>query len=138
MSRISLATHPLLLGFEGLDELVERAARMSGDGFPPYNILQLGEDRYRITLAVAGFGVEDLSVTVEDGSLVVRGKRPSAGEDRVFLHRGIAQRPFQRSFVLAERMEAVAAHYETGLLHVDLERRSPEAEATRIEIESRS
>ncbi|GMG82857.1 Hsp20 family protein [Paralimibaculum aggregatum] len=136
MSRISLASNPFLLGFEGLDELVERAQRSSAEGFPPYNILQIDADRYRITLAVAGFAPEDLSVTVEGGSLVVRGRRGAEAGEREFLHRGIALRPFQRSFVLAERMEVTGAHFEIGLLHVDLERRAAEARPTRIPIDT--
>jgi len=134
MSRSTLASNPFLLGFEQLDALVERASRASSDGYPPFNIVQIGEDNYRITLAVAGFAPEDLSVVVEAGSLVVRGKRAGGDEGREFLHRGIATRQFQRSFVLAERVEVLGAHLEQGLLHVELERISIEPEVTRIPI----
>lgn len=136
MSRISLASHPFLLGFDRLDELVERAARAGGDGYPPYNIAQYGADRYRITLAVAGFAPEDLSVTVEDTTLVVAGTRPERAEGREVLHRGIGERAFRRSFVLAERLEVTGAHLETGLLHVDLVRRAADPHVARIEIET--
>ncbi|MEM1345232.1 MAG: Hsp20 family protein [Pseudomonadota bacterium] len=138
MSRISLASHPFLLGFEQLDQLVERAARGGTEGYPPFNIEQNGADAYRITLAVAGFGEPDLSITVEDGHLVVRGRQADAGEERVFLHRGIAARQFQRSFVLAERVEVVGAHLDHGLLHIDLERQSPEVSVQRIAISTKA
>ncbi len=137
MSRISLASHPFLLGFDRLDEMAERAARSGTEGYPPFNIEQHGEDRYRITLAVAGFTPDDLSVTVENGHLVIRGRRAASGEDdRVFLHRGIALRQFQRSFVLAERMEVTGARLDLGLLHVDLERQAADPAVTRIDITS--
>ncbi len=138
MSRISLASHPYLLGFDQLDELVERAARHTADGYPPYNIAQHGPDAYRITLAVAGFGPEELSIVVEEGTLVVRGRRAPETSERVFLHQGIGRRPFQRSFVLAERMEVTAAHYEHGLLQIDLRRRAAEPGVTRVKIETES
>ncbi|MGF1447324.1 MAG: Hsp20 family protein [Pikeienuella sp.] len=134
MSRISLASHPYLLGFDQLDEMVERATRLSADGYPPYNIAQHGPDAYRITLAVAGFAPEDLAVTQEGAAVIVRGRRPADADGGEFLHRGIGRRPFHRSFVLAERMEVVAAHYENGVLSVDLKRRAAEEAVTRVEI----
>ncbi|MFO7856360.1 MAG: Hsp20 family protein, partial [Paracoccaceae bacterium] len=109
MSRMTFASHPFLLGFEQLDRLVERTAKTSSDGYPPYNIEQRGDGAYRITLAVAGFREEDLSVTVEDRQLVIRGRQSEDEAERVFLHRGIAARQFQKSFVLAEGMECEAA-----------------------------
>jgi HSP20 family molecular chaperone IbpA len=124
------------LGFDRLDELAERAARNGADAYPPFNIRQDGPDAYRITLAVAGFRPEDLSVTVEEGHLVIRGRRAEADEERVFLHRGIAMRQFQRSFVLAERMEVTGAHLDRGLLHVDLERQAADTAVTRIAIQT--
>jgi HSP20 family molecular chaperone IbpA len=136
MPRSSLASHPFLLGFDRLDELAERAARNGADAYPPFNIRQDGPDAYRITLAVAGFRPEDLSVTVEEGHLVIRGRRAEADEERVFLHRGIAMRQFQRSFVLAERMEVTGAHLDRGLLHVDLERQAADTAVTRIAIQT--
>ncbi len=134
MSRLSLGSHPYLLGFDRLDDLAERAARSGTDGYPPFNIEQHGEDRYRITLAVAGFSDEEISVTVEDGHLMIRGRRAPTDEARVFLHRGIALRQFQRSFVLAEGVDVTGATLDLGLLHVDLRRMAVDPEVTRIEI----
>jgi HSP20 family molecular chaperone IbpA len=135
MSRISLASQPFMLGFEQFDRLVERTMKAGSDGYPPFNIEQHGEDTYRITLAVAGFGEADLSVTVEDGQLIVRGRHSDAEGERAFLHRGIAARPFQRSFVLAEHVEVAGARLERGLLHIDLIRRKPETAVRKIKIE---
>ena len=101
MTKLTLGTHPFLLGFEQLERLVERTAKSGNDGYPPYNIEQTSETSYRITLAVAGFAEEELAITVEDSSLVIRGRQIEDLEGRVFLHRGIAARQFQRSFVLA-------------------------------------
>ncbi|WP_428543510.1 Hsp20 family protein [Profundibacter sp.] len=126
MTKLTLTTHPFLLGFDQLERLVERTAKAGNDGYPPYNIEQTSENSYRITLAVAGFGEDDLSITVEDRQLVVRGRQSDTDEDRVFLHRGIAARQFQKSFVLAEGVEVGAAVVENGLLHIDLERAEPE------------
>ena len=122
MTKLTLGTHPFLLGFEQLERLVERTAKASGDGYPPYNIEQTSDRSYRITLAVAGFAEADLSITVEDSQLVVRGRQSDAGSERVFLHRGIAARQFQRSFVLADGVEVGGAVMENGLLHIDLSR----------------
>ncbi|MGF1503059.1 MAG: Hsp20 family protein [Paracoccaceae bacterium] len=137
MSRISLASHPFLLGFEQLEQLVERASRHGADGYPPFNIEQRGDTAYRITLAVAGFAEEDLSITVEDGHLVIRGRQSEVSDARVFLHRGIAARQFQRSFVLADRVEVSGAELERGLLHVDLVRHAPESAVQQIRISTK-
>ena len=134
MTRVSFASHPFLLGFEQLDRLVERTQKAGSDGYPPYNIEQQGENAYRITLAVAGFAEEDLAITVEDRQLVIRGRQESDDEGRVFLHRGIAARQFQRSFVLADGVEVAGADLENGLLHVDLERAEPEAVIQKVAI----
>jgi HSP20 family molecular chaperone IbpA len=134
MTRVSFASHPYLLGFEQLDRLVERSAKTGSDGYPPYNIEQRGEGAYRITLAVAGFREEDLSVTIEDNQLVIRGRGGEEKDGRVFLHRGIANRQFTRSFVLAEGVEVASASLDCGLLHVDLVRNEPESIVRRIEI----
>jgi len=134
MTKLTLGTHPFLLGFEELERLVERTAKSSGDGYPPYNIEQTSETSYRITLAVAGFGEDDLSITVEDRQLVIRGRQDEDTGDRVFLHRGIAARQFQRSFVLADGVEVGEAIMENGLLHVDLTRAQPETVVQRIKI----
>ncbi|MGR3514008.1 MAG: Hsp20 family protein [Paracoccaceae bacterium] len=125
MSKLSLGTHPFLLGFDQLERLVERTAK-SENGYPPYNIEQVDEHAFRITLAVAGFAEEDLSLTVEDRQLVVRGKQADDSGDRVFLHRGIAARQFQRTFLLADGVEVAGAALANGLLHVDLKRAAPE------------
>lgn len=135
MTKLTFASHPHLLGFEQLDRLVERTAKTGSDGYPPYNIEQTQEDAYRITLAVAGFGLEDLSITLENSQLVIRGRQPGETETgRVFLHRGIAARQFQRSFVLAEGVEVGAAALENGLLHIDLKRAAPETTIRTIAI----
>ena len=134
MTKLSLGTHPFLLGFEQLERLVEHTARTGNDGYPPYNIEQTSDWSYRITLAVAGFRAEDLAITVEDRQLVVRGRQAEDAGQRVFLHRGIAARQFQRSFVLADKVEVTGASMENGLLHIDLSRTKPETVLQRIEI----
>ena len=120
MTKLTLSTHPFLLGFEQLERLVERTAKTDMGGYPPYNIEQTTDRSFRITLAVAGFGEDELHITVEDRQLVVRGKQAEAEADRVFLHRGIAARQFQRAFVLADGVEVAGAAMENGLLHIDL------------------
>lgn len=137
MTKISFASHPFLLGFEQLDRLVERTAKTGNEGYPPYNIEQSSDTAYRITLAVAGFRDEDLSITLEDSQLVIRGRQVDDSEGRVFLHRGIAARQFQRSFVLADGVEVCGADLENGLLHVDLQRSVPNAIVQTIEINKR-
>jgi HSP20 family molecular chaperone IbpA len=134
MTKLALGSHPFLLGFEQLERLVERTAKTDSAGYPPYNIEQTSETGYRITLAVAGFAESDLSLTLEDKQLVVRGRQSDDTEGRVFLHRGIAARQFQRSFVLADGVEVTGAAMENGLLHVDLRRAVPETVVRTIEI----
>ena len=134
MTRMTFASHPFLLGFDQLDRLVERTAKSSNDGYPPYNIEQIEDRAYRITLAVAGFREAELSVTVEDRQLVIRGKQAEDGADRVFLHRGIAARQFQKAFVLADGVEVETATLENGLLHVDLRRRVPDSVVQTVKI----
>ncbi len=112
---------PFLLGFDHIERLLERTARAAGEGYPPYNVEHLGAEKLRITIAVAGFAADDLSVTVEDNQLVIRGKQAET-EDRQYLHRGIAARQFLRSFVLAEGMDVTGAELKHGLLAIDLER----------------
>ncbi len=135
MSRLSVFNSPLLLGFDQFEEALNRISKASSDGYPPYNIEQRGEDGLRITLAVAGFSTDDLGVTVEDNQLIIRG-RQSQQEEGVFLHRGIASRQFQRSFVLAEGIEIVGATLENGLLHVDLVRPTVKSKSRTVEIRS--
>ena len=134
MTKLSLGTHPFFVGFDQLERLVERTAKSGNDGYPPYNIEQTSENSFRITLAVAGFGETDLSITVEDRQLVVRGRQTDDSEGRIFLHRGIAARQFQKSFVLADGVEVGDASLENGLLHVDLNRAEPEKVVQTIRI----
>jgi HSP20 family molecular chaperone IbpA len=133
MSRLSLFNSPLLLGFDHFERALDRVSKVSSDGYPPYNIEQIGEDALRITLAVAGFTMSDLAITIEDNQLVVRGKQTDDAQ-RVYLHRGIAARQFQRSFVLAEGIEVSGAWLDNGLLHIDLVRPEIEARVRTIEI----
>jgi len=134
MTKVSLGSHPYMLGFEQLERLLERSAKSGNEGYPPFNIEQTSEHSYRITLAVAGFAESDLSITLEDRQLVIRGRQTDDAEERVFLHRGIAARQFQRSFVLADGVEVGAAAMENGLLHVDLNRAKPETVVQTIKI----
>jgi len=134
MTKLTLGAHPFLLGFEQLERLVERTAKTGNEGYPPYNIEQTSDRSYRITLAVAGFSENDLAITVEDRQLVIRGRMSEEAGERIFLHRGIAGRQFQRSFVLADAVEVTSASMEHGLLHIDLERSQPENVIQRIEI----
>ena len=136
MSRNPFANHPFLLGFEEVERLVERAAKSASDGYPPYNIEQRADGTYRITLAVAGFSDADLTVTMEEGQLIVRGQKPNDSE-RSYLHRGIAACQFQRSFVLADGVEVAVACLENGLLHIDLNRVEPEIVVRTIPIKVR-
>ena len=134
MTKLTLGSHPYMLGFEQLERLLERSAKSGNEGYPPFNIEQTSETSYRITLAVAGFGEGDLSITVEDRQLVIRGRQRDDSDNRVFLHRGIAARQFQRSFVLADGVEVGEAVMENGLLHVDLFRAQPETVVQTIKI----
>jgi HSP20 family molecular chaperone IbpA len=133
MSRLSLFNSPFLLGFDNLERLLDSTAKASSDGYPPYNIEQVGEDGLRITLAVAGFSEDDLGIVVEDRQLIIRGKQTEE-TDRVYLHRGIAARQFQRSFVLAEGIEVVGASLDSGLLNIDLVRPKVESRQRVIKI----
>ncbi|MEQ8227103.1 MAG: Hsp20 family protein [Rhodospirillales bacterium] len=125
------------VGFDRLERMLDSAMRHDdGNSYPPYNIEQLGEDQYRITMAVAGFGENDLEVTVNDGTLVVTGKQEGPQDDDViYVHRGIAGRAFERRFQLADHIEVKGGSLENGLLHVELERVVPEEKKPRkIEI----
>ncbi|MAY31893.1 MAG: Hsp20 family protein [Rhodovulum sp.] len=136
MTKLTLGSHPYLLGFEQLERLLERNAKSGNEGYPPFNIEQTSERGYRITLAVAGFSEDDLAITVEDRQLVIRGRQRDDDDTRVFLHRGIAARQFQRSFVLADGVDVAGAEMENGLLHVDLERAEPEKVVQTIAIKT--
>lgn len=138
MSRIPSLNSPFLLGFDGIERLLDRAARGSGDGYPPYNIERVRTNGgqaavLRITLAVAGFARDDLEIVLEDNQLTIRGRQKD-DENREFLHRGIAARQFQRSFVLADGMEVSGAELDNGLLTIDLSRPEPERVVRTIEI----
>lgn len=138
MTRLSAFSSPLLLGFDELERMLDRASKTAGDGYPPYNIERLpradGEaERLRITLAVAGFARDELDVTVEENQLVIRGRQKEE-DGKSYLHRGIAARQFQRAFVLADGMEVTAARLEHGLLELHLERPEPRRVIRRIQI----
>lgn len=134
MARLSLFNSPLLLGFEPFERALDRVNKISSDGYPPYNVEQLSDNELRITLAVAGFAMADLTITIEENQLVIRGKQAD-DTDRIYLHRGIAARQFQRSFVLAEGIEVRGAWLDNGLLHVDLVRPSIEPRVRTIPIQ---
>lgn len=138
MTRMSLFNSPLLLGFDHVERVLDRVAKSANDGYPPYNIEQTGEQSLRITLAVAGFEEKDLSVTVEENQLVIRGRRNEDTSERIFLHRGIATRQFQRAFVLAEGIEVDDAQLDNGLLHIDLSRPVSETLVKTINIRSKA
>jgi HSP20 family molecular chaperone IbpA len=127
-------TSPLFLGFDHLEQMLERASKTSSDGYPPYNIEQISQTGLRITLAVAGFTMDDLQITQEDNQLVIRGRQADDSQGRIFLHRGIAARQFQRSFVLAEGIEVRGAWLDNGLLHIDLAKPQPEVRVKNIPI----
>jgi HSP20 family molecular chaperone IbpA len=135
MSRLSLFSSPLLLGFDQFERALDRVSKATADGYPPYNVEQIGDNALRLTLAVAGFKPEELSVHIEDNQLVIRGKQTDE-TDRIYLHRGIAARQFQRSFVLADGIEVVGAALDNGLLNIDLRRRAAEGLVRAIEIKT--
>ena len=136
MSRSIYFNSPFLLGFEHLEKLLERTVKNTGDGYPPYNIEQSQDGKLKITLAVAGFGRDELCVTVEENQLFIRGKQTES-DDKTFLHRGIAARQFQRSFVLAEGIDVTGATLENGLLTIELRRPTANPVIRTIEIKSR-
>ncbi len=133
MSRLSLFNSPLLLGFDHFERTLDRVAKAGGEGYPPYNIEQLDEQRLRITLAVAGFAIEELDIQLEDNQLSIRGKQQD-DPSRVYLHRGIAARQFQRSFVLAEGIEVAGASLDNGLLSIELARPKVEPQVRKVPI----
>lgn len=136
MSRSTYFNSPFLLGFEHLEKLLDRTIKNPGDGYPPYNIEQSGDGKLRITLAVAGFNRDELAVTVEENQLFIRGKQTESA-DKTFLHRGIAARQFQRSFVLAEGIDVTGATLENGLLTIELKRPTAEPVVRNIDIKCR-
>lgn len=134
MSRLTLFNSPLLLGFDHFERVLDRVSKASTDGYPPYNVEQTGANALRITLAVAGFSKDELSVSVEDDELAIAGKQADDA-DRVYIHRGIAARQFQRRFVLAQGIEVQGAALDNGLLHIDLVRPEIEVRSRTIEIQ---
>lgn len=131
-TRVSLFDHPFFLGFDHFEREFDRVKK-TADGYPPYNVEQTGENALRITLAVAGFTMADLEVEVENNHLTIRGKQQDE-DGRVYLHRGIAARQFQRSFVLADGIEITGAYLDNGLLNIEMVRHIPESKARRIDI----
>jgi HSP20 family molecular chaperone IbpA len=141
MTRLTAFSSPLLLGFDEVERALDRVAKSAGDGYPPYNIERLPKtdkrgEIIRIVLAVAGFGLEELEVVIEENELTVRGRQKEE-EGRTYLHRGIAARHFQRTFVLAEGIEVLGASLKDGLLSVDLARPLAQRVVRRIEINGR-
>ncbi|MGE5548291.1 MAG: Hsp20 family protein [Solirubrobacterales bacterium] len=136
MTRLPVFNSPLLLGFDHFERVLDRISKTNAEGYPPYNIEQIGDNGLVITLAVAGFSMDDLAVSLEDNQLIIRGRHTEDdSEHRIFLHRGIAARQFQRSFVLAEGIEVRDAKLENGLLSVYLERPTPEPRVRTIPIQ---
>lgn len=132
--RISLFDSPLFLGFDQFERTLDRIKKTTNEGYPPYNIEQIGEDGLRITLAVAGFTMADLDVETEQNNLTIRGKQSDEDDGRVYIHRGIAARQFQKSFILADGIEILGATLDNGLLHIDMKRILPESNARKIQI----
>ncbi|AHC73486.1 Heat shock protein Hsp20 [Candidatus Endolissoclinum faulkneri L5] len=133
MARISMFNSPLLLGFDHFERALDRVQKAQSDGYPPYNIEQTSDFGLRITLAVAGFDMDDLEVHLENNQLVVRGRQVD-DDGKVYLHRGIAARQFLRTFVLAEGIQVESAELDNGLLHIDLQRLLPETTLKNIPI----
>ena len=133
MTRLSVFNSPLLLGFDHFERMLERISKTAADGYPPYNIERIDDNRLNITLAVAGFFTEDLEVSIENNQLMIRGKQID-DPDRLYLHRGIAARQFQRSFVLAEGIEVTGASLDNGLLSIDLACPEPQTRRRNIVI----
>ncbi len=135
MTRVSLLNSPLLLGFDQFERTLERIAKAPAEGYPPYNIERTAEDGLRITLAVAGFALDDLEILLEDNQLTISGRQVE-DDQREYLHRGIATRQFKRSFVIAEGVEVTSAVLDSGLLHIDLRQPKPQRTARTIKISS--
>lgn len=135
--RVTLFDSPLFLGFDHFEKTFDRLRKSGNEGYPPYNIEQVGEEGLRITLAVAGFSMDDLTIETENNQLLIRGKQADDSE-RHYLHRGIAGRQFQKAFVLADGIEVCGATLSNGLLHIDLKRIAPESVTRKIEIKMSS
>ncbi len=137
-TRLTLFDSPLFLGFDHFEQTFDRLKKSGSEGYPPYNIEQISDHDLRITLAVAGFTMDNLDVEVEQNQLLIRGQQHEEESDRIYLHRGIAARQFQRSFVLADGIEVRGASLDNGLLHIELERIIPESKARKIPIGSQN
>ena len=138
MARLSFAAHPFLLGFEQIDRLLEKTIKAGNEGFPPYNIELSDESNYKITLAVAGFREEELTVCLEDRQLIITGKQVEKENGVTFIHRGIAARHFQKNFVLADGVEIEGAELEKGLLSIFLIRKNLKLRVKSIKIIERN
>ena len=138
MSRMSVFNSPFLLGFEQFERTIDRISKLSTETYPPYNIEQISSNLLRITIAVAGFEKADLEINLEGNQLQIKGFKKEENDERIFLHRGIATRQFQRNFVLAEGIEVEGASMENGLLSVDLSQPINTEESKKIEIKDSS
>ncbi len=136
-ARLSLFDSPLFLGFDDFEKTIDRMRKSGSEGYPPYNIEQIADHGMRITLAVAGFSMDDLDVEIDQNQLTIRGKQQD-DQERIYLHRGIASRQFVRSFVLADGIEVSGADLDNGLLHINLERIIPESNAIKIKINQKT
>lgn len=134
MTRLSLFNSPFLLGFDEFERTVDRISKLSSDSYPPYNIEQISAQILRISIAVAGFTKEDLEISLEGNQLLIHGSRSEPNNDRIFIHRGIATRQFQRNFILADGIKVEGASMENGLLFIDLTQPVPQEESKKIEI----
>lgn len=142
MSRLSPLSSPLLLGFDEIERVLDRVTKSTTDGYPPYNIERLPKaqnapERLRITLAVAGFKRDQIEIVLEENQLIIHGRQTDDGEERQYLHRGIAARQFQRTFLLVDGMEVLGAELSHGLLCVDLVRPEPQRIQRKIDIVSK-
>jgi HSP20 family molecular chaperone IbpA len=137
-SRLTVFDSPLFLGFDHFERTFDRLKKTATEGYPPYNIEQVSDQALRITLAVAGFTMNDLDVEVEKNQLTIRGSQKESEEDaaKIYLYRGIAARQFQRSFVLADGIEVESAYLDNGLLHIEMKRIEPESNARKIAIKA--
>ena len=138
MTRLSLFNSPFLLGFDEFERTVDRISKLSSDSYPPYNIEQISSQILRISIAVAGFTKKDLEISLEGNQLLIHGSRSEPNNDRIFIHRGIATRQFQRNFILADGIKVEGASMENGLLFIDLTQPVPQEESKKIEISDSS
>ena len=138
MTRLSLFNSPFLLGFDEFERTVDRISKLSSDSYPPFNIEQISAQILRISIAVAGFTKEDLEISLEGNQLLIHGSRSEPNDDRIFIHRGIATRQFQRNFILADGIKVEGASMENGLLFIDLTQPVPQEESKKIEISDSS